>query len=837
MQSRSSFPQGRIAPFALLFLALSTTLFAVRDENISFFEKKIRPVLVDRCYKCHSEGAEKLKGGLFLDTREGVLRGGDTGPAIVPGNAEKSLLIAAIRWTDKDMEMPPKEKLPQEVIANFERWIKDGAVDPREGKSVAARPPKKWNTESAKQWWSFQPIKNVPAPDVKDTGWPRDALDRFVLAGLEAHELKPVGDTDKGTLVRRLYFDLVGLPPSLRDVEAFLADTSSNATEKLVDRLLASPQFGERWGRHWLDVARFAESGGKERNTSFPHAWRYRDYVIASFNRDVPYDRFIKEQIAGDLLPARDPAQRARQQIATGFLAIGTKPVNLRDTLQFRLDVADEQIDTVSQSTLGMTIACARCHDHKFDPITQKDYYAMAGIFASTETLYGGIITVGVNQTSPLLELPRDAGLPSAEKAMSPEQLETLRKQLDDAKLALATVEKDVRAALSKRDPVAYARRAAARGKAQEIERKIESYNSDGTSKNLAMGVREATTIADLPIYARGEIDRPGEMTPRGFVQVLSRKPAGIDAKSSGRLELSEWIASPDNPLTARVMVNRVWEHLMGKGIVSTPDNFGTTGQKPTHPELLDYLAATFIEQGWSVKKLIKKIVLSRTYQLDSTFNKEDNSVDPDNDWIWRKSKRRLDAEEIRDAMLAASGLLDLRPVLGSPVADLGEGFVAATFTELKVRGGAPGGGIATGLPGFAINNVDTRSVYLPVLRDLVMEPMALFDFAESSTVIGKREETTVPSQALYMMNSPFVLRNAEAMAARIIAVKSATSTQCVDLAFLWALGRHPTPAEVKAVADFGPRFVQASGQREALPFWTALCQSLFETAEFRSLN
>ena len=831
--------KAAVLALILFFTASPATAADSSVEGVDFFEKKIRPVLADHCYKCHSEKAEKLKGGLLLDSREGVLRGGDTGAALVPGDTEKSLLITAIRWADKDMEMPPKEKLPASVIADLERWVKMGAPDPREGKAVAAQ-TKKWDPEAAKSWWAFQPVKKSTPPQVKDAAWPNGEMDRFVLAALEARGLKPVGDADARTLCRRLYFDLIGLPPTPNEVEAFAAESirdPRSAIRNLADRLLASPQFGERWGRHWLDVARFAESGGKERNTSFPHAWRYRDYIIAAFNADMPFDRFITEQIAGDLLPAADATRKAWQQVATGFLAIGTKPVNLRDSLQFRLDVADEQLDVVSQSMLGLTVACARCHDHKFDPIAQRDYYAMAGIFASTQPLYGGVITVGVNQTSPLLELPANCPLPNAGKPMPREQLQAMQKQLDEAKQSLTKVESETREALGRRDPVAYARRAAARGRVQDLERKLDAFAADGTAKKLAMGVRESGSVADLPIYARGEIDKPGEVIPRGFVQILAKQPAIIGAKNSGRLELAQWIASPENPMTARVMANRVWQHLMGRGIVATPDNFGTTGAKPTHPELLDHLAAQFIAQGWSVKKLIREIVLSRAYQLGSDYESFNYTSDPDNNWLWRHSKRRLDAEEIRDAMLAASGQLDLRAPVGSPVADLGEGFVAATFTTLKVRGGAPGGGITTALPDFKIEDFNHRSVYLPVLRDLVVEPLALFDFAEASLVTGQRQETSVPAQALYLMNSPLVLRQAEAMAMRLLAAQSLTPAQRVELAFQWAFGRAPTAAEAKSAAEFGPRFMQASGRGEPKDFWIAFCQSLFAAAEFRTLN
>ena len=361
----------------------------VTPEQLAFFESKIRPVLVTSCYKCHSASSEKIKGGLLLDTREGIRKGGDTGAAVVPGNLEESVLIQAIRFQDDDIQMPPKQKLPDEVIADFERWVAMGAPDPRDGTVTAAA--KGIDIEEGRRFWAFQPPRKATPPKIEDEAWPRSETDRYLLAALEAKGLKPVGDADKYTLLRRIWFDLIGLPPTPEEVDTFVKDESPTAFETVVDRLLAAPQFGERWGRHWLDVARFAESSGKQVNFNYPHAWRYRDYVIAAFNTDKPYNRFIKEQIAGDLLPAADLAQRAEQTIATGFLAVGAKSHVEPNPSQFQMDLADEQIDATSQAFLGLTVACARCHDHKFDPIPTRDYYAMAGIFRSTETCYGTI--------------------------------------------------------------------------------------------------------------------------------------------------------------------------------------------------------------------------------------------------------------------------------------------------------------------------------------------------------------------------------------------------------------------------------------------------------------
>jgi hypothetical protein len=810
----------------------------ITPEQMAFFEKKIRPLLVSDCYKCHSAESEKIKGSLVVDTREGLLKGGDTGPAIVPGNPSKSLLIKAIKGDDKDLQMPPKKKLAPEVVADFEKWITMGAPDPRSGKSVASAAKKKWDTEQAKHWWSFQLPKKSALPPVSDAKWPRTDIDNFVLAKLEENHLTPAPDADKRTLIRRVYYDLTGLPPSAEEVQAFVNDGSTGAFEALVDRLLASPQFGEKWGRHWLDVARYAESSGKERNIAFPHAWRYRDYVVEAFNTDKPYNRFLIEQIAGDLLPASNPTVKAKHQIATGFLAIGPKSVNTRDARQFHLDIADEQIDAVGQAMLGITVACARCHDHKFDPIAQKDYYGIAGIFMSTETCFGGFRTLGIAQASSVIELPDAADVPTA-KAITHEQRKKLLKQREEAKKTADDMMKDLRTAKKNRDAVSFARFAAARGRVEQLDTQLNAYHDDGSPKKLAMGVREGKTIGDIPIYSRGEIDKPGDKAPRGFVQVISKSAPAIGPKESGRLELARWIASPDNPLTARVIVNRIWQHLMGKGIVTSVDNFGTMGQKPTHPELLDYLAVTFMENRWSIKKMVKQVVMSRSYQMSSDYSASNDASDPDNTWLWRHDKRRLDAEEIRDSMLLASGQLDLKPPVASPMESLGEGFAPLLFAGAGM-GNVPRFLLNVNSPRYDANGDTHRSVYMPVVRDMVVEPLAVFDFAEPSLVTGHRAQTSVPSQALYMMNSTLALKTADAMARRIMAENDKTPVQKITLAFQLAFGRGPSADELRAADGFFKSFIPAQGSgalRAGVDGWTAFCQALLASAEFRYVN
>jgi cytochrome c553 len=810
------------------------------QEQLAFFEKKIRPVLVESCYKCHSAEAEKIKGGLTLDTREGIRKGGETGPVIQPGNPDRSKLIASLRHKNPDTAMPPKGKLPDNVISDFEAWVKMGAPDPREGRTAEA--PKKYviDLEKGREFWAFKAPKPVEIPKTKSQI--TNPIDAFIWAKLEEKGLKPVNPADKRTLIRRVYLDLTGLPPSVEAVEAFLADTAPNAFEKVVDKLLASPAFGERWGRHWLDIARFAESSGKTVNMNYPHAWRYRAYVIAAFNGDKPYDQFIKEQLAGDLMPTSDPKLKAERLIATGFLALGPKTLNEQNGTQFELDVADEQIDVTTQAFLGITAACARCHDHKFDPIPQKDYYALAGIFRSTETCYGTIRFIQSNRPAPTLTLPKDCGLPAgttdtltqAEKARIEKQIEDLNKQIAEATDFIRTI--------------------FPRGQVALLRSRLDAFDSDGNPKLLAMGVRDkpagkggfmpkgprpgfgpgfgrggSNTIADSPVYDRGEPSKPSnDRVPRGTLQVMSKTPLKISNTQSGRLELANWIASSDNPLTARVMANRVWLHLFGRGLVPTADNFGAAGQPPSHPELLDYLALSFIENKWSVKKLIKSIVMSRAYQLDSKNDKANFEVDPDNALVWRMTPRRLDAEAMRDSMLFVSGQLNDKPPTGSAVSRAGEGPFGGF--------GRPGGGIAQ-----AINDPRNanRSVYLPIVRDNLPEALALFDAPDPSLIAADRPTTTVPAQGLFLLNNPFVIRAAEAAADKLLK-DTTTDTERIRQAYLAFYGRPPTEKELASAEQFlkayqeqlvKDRVVVTKRERET---WAAFCQALFASAEFQ---
>jgi hypothetical protein len=777
----------------------------ITPEQEQFFEAKIRPILAAQCGKCHASTAEKLRGGLRVDTREGLRAGGDSGPAIVPGQPDESPLIRAIRYHDEDLQMPPKAKLPDAVVSDFEAWIRMGAPDPRTGPAPAGRPSA--DLAKARAFWSFQPPKKTTPPPVRRTDWPRGDLDRFLLATLEARALAPVADADRPRLLRRLTFDLSGLPPTPEELDAFLADKSPDAFAKVVDRLLASPRFGERWGRHWLDVARYAESSGKT-NFSYPQAWRYRDWAIASFNADKPYDRFVREQIAGDLLPADDDRERADQIIATGFLALGSKAHDAENRGQFVLDVVDEQIEATTRAFLGLTVACARCHDHKMDPIPQRDYYALSGIFRSTQTCSGTLAGVFPNfNASPLIELPPGANVASAVPALTPEQ----RAAMEERLAALVRERDAIPPGEANRDRLRRTNSMLA-----TLRHRLLMDRPGGSPRAFAMGARERDEAVDSPLYVRGELDQPGEVVPRGLVRVIREESSASIASGSGRRELADWLASPSNPLTARVIVNRVWLHLFGRGLVPTPDNFGAAGARPSHPELLDTLAVEFINDGWSIKGLIRRIVLSRAYGLDSAHDPRNFEADPDNALVWRMSKLRLDAEVLRDALLFVAGRLATGPPVGSAVARAGEGL--AFFVRVE-----------------GLDASDThRSVYLPVVRDRLLESLALFDFADPSLVTGERATTTGPAQALYFLNGPLVIRQGEALADRV-RVMEGDDAHRVNRAYQIALARGPSPVERDRALVFLRDFaVHAGGSDPARGAWCAFCQALLAGAEFR---
>ena len=771
-------------------------------KGLQFFENKIRPVLVDRCYKCHSEGANKIKGGLVLDTREGTRKGGDSGHAVVPGHVKDSLLISAIRH--EDYEMPPNGKLPDSVIADFEKWVRMGAPDPRDGSVPEST--SEIDVEEGRKYWAFQPPTPQAIPTVQNSSWPKSDIDHFVLAKMESAGLEPVADADKETLLRRVTLDLTGLPPTPEELDAFRNDSSENAFARVVNRLLESERFGERWGRHWLDVVRYAESIGKSRNFSFPFAWRYRDYVIDSFNNDKPYNDFIREQIAGDLLDAEDDEQRNERLTATAFLALGSHDLNTRNAKIFAMDVVGEQIDTVSRAFMGLTVGCARCHDHKFDPIPTSDYYALAGIFKSTELHNGYTARAKNNQYSRPDRFVRLAGAAEETTEVEVKPKETkqdklarkLSERVESMQAEMKQLQKDSRK-LNKNKNVDRAEKQEKLrenrqsrkelqqelAKVQQQLRKIRNRRPQLKLPNypVTMGVADSSTPENCRINIRGDATRLGAEVERGFLQVISAGEFEIDNKSSGRRELADWLTSPDNPLTARVMANRVWQHLFSRGIVRTSDNFGQMGARPTHPELLDHLANELTNNGGSIKSLIRSIVLSRTYQLSNTFAEENYNIDGDNDYLWRMSKSRLEVEVLRDSILAVSGQLQYERPDGSPVQKLKLGELGRMNTAMKQPS-------------------NHRSIYLPIIRSKLPAFLTVFDFPDSTEVRGKRDVTTVPTQALFMMNSPFVLQHSH-LAAEQLRERTGSDASRIEFAYQQTLGRSPTDSETERMLTY----------------------------------
>ena len=786
----------------------------------AFFEKRIRPALIEHCYECHSAESGKSKGGLLLDTRAASLEGGDTGPAIVPGNPSESLLLVAMRHEDPDLEMPPKSsKLPNELLSDFEAWIAAGAVDPREGDSA----PSATDEMSLRlNHWSYQPITQPSVPEVEEAGWPDTAIDRFVLAQLEKNELRPSPDADARTLVRRLYFDLTGLPPSPEQVAAF----DPSKLEDKVDELLASDGFGGRWGRHWLDVVRFGESNGREANIIYPHAWRYRDYVIDAVNRDLPFDRFLLEQVAGDLLPAESEEERARLMIATGFLALGAKGLASQDKAMFTAEMVDEQLDALGRGFLASSLSCARCHDHKSDPVTMTDYYSLIGIFLSTKTYFGTWIDSENNTGGELLTLPDLPGQLKPGHPIEKEKVEEMKAELAqlDAKKGMQDT---MTAGMNEEQKKEFMRenfnevlRMTLRDlwRRGGLEGKLATVDDEGELLPLCMGVEESEEMRDSPLYVRGDLKHPSDAVPRGIPALFGMEAvAPKNGDSSGRLALAHWLSDEANPLTARVMANRIWGHLFGAWLVSTPDNFGHSGALPSHPELLDYLAVRFQDGGWSVKGLVREIVLSRAYRQSSTYQKGAFQKDPENRLLWRANKRRLDAESIRDSMLAVAGTINLSPRPASLAAEVKTHSVSIIGFDKSIPSDLDG--------------TTYRSIYLPVFRENLPDVLSLFDFAEPSLVVGKRAETNVPPQALYLMNSEFVYDQAKSFAARVMESGAADREARIHRAFQLCYNRDPDSTELAMSNRF---FEQAEPGTEEDILTTRFCQALFASPEFR---
>lgn len=796
------------------------------SDGIAFFEKKIRPVLVAHCYECHSEESGKSKGGLRVDTLQAMLRGGDSGESVVPAHPERSLLLTAIRYEDEDYEMPPKQALPQAVVKDFAQWIAMGAPAPESG--MATRAPEKdegIDIERGREFWAYRPMVRREAPEILDPNWNGNAIDRWIRHGHEGNGFESVGEALPNTLIRRLFFVLTGMPPSpelLENWRARLAtDTGSVRSEELaelVDFLLESERFGEHWGRHWLDVARFGESTGGDSNNLYPHAWRYRNYVIDSFNKDKPFDRFLREQIAGDLLPVDSDAEWKENLAATGFLALGVKLVGEEDGRKFAAEQVDEQIDAVSRSFLASSVACARCHDHKTDPIPQSDYYSLAAIFRNTTTHFG-LIKAQARQVSPLIDVS-DLDPISEKVEVDEAELAELQAKRDEAGRNM----EEVMARIRSGEQVNRSTLRRSRTARDKAEAELNAFDQEGRQRVFLMGVQDRFQPMETRVLSRGELDRPGSLVTPGFVQVMSPPgghSAGTTITLSGRRELADWMANPRHPLTARVMANRIWTWLFGSGLVATPDDFGAAGSAPSHPELLDHLAIRLVENGWSIKRTIREIVLTETWRQASDFDRENVERDPENRYLWRAHPRRLEAESIRDAMLMIAGNLDFRRPEGSLLEVAGEGAVGKSVYAPEIR---------------AIET-DHRSIYLPHVRDLMPEMLDLFDAPDGSAVTGQREVTTMPLQSLYLMNSDFVREQAVGFAERVM---SQPVGERLDYAHRLAFGRAATPGERAITKNFGGAFSEATGELESHfehERWTAYCHALFCTAEFRRIE
>ncbi|HXG48554.1 MAG TPA: PSD1 and planctomycete cytochrome C domain-containing protein [Methylomirabilota bacterium] len=891
---------------------LATTLPAA-DTGLDFFERRVRPVLIENCYKCHSHESEKgVKGGLYLDSKDGLLKGGDSGPALVPGDPERSLLIKAVRYVDENLQMPPKgKKLPAEQIDDLVAWVKMGAPDPR---VATAADSKTVIAEKSQTHWAFRPVKMPALPAVKHKNKVRTPVDHFILARLEEKGLSLSPRADRRTLIRRATYDLIGLPPTPEEVEAFAKDPAPDAFERLVERLLASPHYGERWGRYWLDIARYADTKGYvfEEERRYPYSYTYRDWVIRAFNEDLPYDQFLVQQIAADRLAL---GEDKRPLAALGFLTLGRRFLNKQE------DIIDDRLDVVFRGTMGLTISCARCHDHKFDPIPTRDYYSLYGVFASshepaekpllgeksmpkeysdylaerkkrteerekyladeTDKLLakvraqvgdylfvvhaaratnGNLDTLAREQklrtpfanrlndrydklrTEPLLapwfafaalsDTNFASAASTASAALAPRLTNAVLARHFPAEFAPTNLQQvaarynELFAAVNKEwlDLVAATNAPPAlpdtdkealraflydpglfrvpseslRGafdtpvqqKLRALQRKIDELDATHPgAPPRAMALFDNDKPVQPRVFKRGNPAMPGDEVPRQFLEVVAGPQRKPFTEGSGRLEMARAIASRDNPLTARVFVNRVWMYHFAAPLVRTPSDFGLRSDPPTHPELLDYLAARFMDDGWSVKKLHRLIMLSSAYQQASDDDPRASRIDPANESLWRQNRRRLDLEAMRDTMLALSGRLDL--TAGGRAVDI------------------------TGEP-----SVPRRTVYGFVERQNLPGLFRTFDFASPDSTSPQRYNTTVPQQALFLMNSPFIVEQARAMLERPEIKRFAKGEDRVRALYRLVFQRPPEPDEVQAALRFVESQAQAAGEDPAAPRW-----------------
>ncbi len=894
----------------LLELLLAGGLFAQNPTGAEFFETRVRPIFAAQCAACHA--GKMHMGGLNLSSPANILHGGESGPILSKEKPEESKLLQAIGY-QANIKMPPQGKLKDQEIADITEWVKAGAPMPEDKVAVAAPKKKEW-TKAQKEFWSFRPIKEYAAPAVKNASWVKTPIDNFVLAKLEEKSVAPAEPAGKLTLLRRATFDLTGLPPTQKEVEDFLNDRSAAAFAKVVDRLLDSPRYGERWGRHWLDVARYADSTGADEDHRYPYAWRYRDYVIDAFNKDLPFDQFVREQIAGDLLPAKDGGVNVNGIVATGFLSIGPRLIAEQDKVKMLYDFIDEQIDTTSRTFLGLTVACARCHDHKFDPIATKDYYSMASIFASTKAFKKIEGTVSQMYFAPLVpkaeadkydaylekmdERKREMALISEEEAdlyggplrskvadymiaawrvchlgkaedkqgvdvtVLRKWVEYLRQSAEEAphlanwlKADASSYEQvakgyqvefdagatayDAKVAEWKKKDDTKADRPKPNGvnnqffgellmgkgpftrEGQFTEANQKRYDSlkqeladlkANTPKEppMACAVTEGAPVTQK-VFIRGDAGSPGEEVVKRFPVILAGENQIPVTQGSGRLEFANWLTNPTHPLTSRVFVNRVWQWHFGEGIVRTPSNWGLVGEKPTNPELLDYLASTFMKEGWSVKKLQRMIMLSSTYQMSSQITKEKFETDPGNRLTSRVDRRRLDVEEIRDGMLLLDGSIDL------------------TMGGTLQSGFGTDGENSEGRLSIRPDKVMRRTVYLPLRRSNLPTLLNLFDFGDATTTNEGRSRTNVAPQALFMMNSSFVTDRAKNLAKKLVENDSLDNRRRVETAYATVLGRKPTEDEGNAALEY----VRAFDVKRGSDGWQSLCRILLSSNEF----
>ncbi|MCC6586081.1 MAG: PSD1 domain-containing protein [Bryobacterales bacterium] len=787
-----------------ILLLLTVPHLLCAQVGAEFFEKKVRPVLVAQCYACHSAKAKIVQGGLRLDSREAFIRGGQSGPAVVVGDPGASLLVKVLRRQVKPA-MPPWGKLPEADVAAIEEWIREGAVWPAEQASAAAHAKGKTDPEAARRHWAWQPVRK-PA---------NAAIDQLIGQKLAEKKLSANGMADAATLLRRLSVDLTGLPPSPELIREFLKDPTPERYKQVADSMLGSVAYAERWGRFWLDVTYYADTMDPNAGIPAAHAWRYRDYVVKAFQEDRPLNRFITEQIAGDLLPEESPARRNELIVATGYLALGPWTLVQADKEQLKMDVVDAQIDGIGKGLLGLTLGCARCHDHKFDPVSQREYYGLAGILASTRTVHGKWREAGVfsdiNQR-PLWESPEETALrleraATQERALADvlrriEGLEAARKQEKD-KDRLKEIE----------------------GKLTALRRRQGLLDFNMPRPPVGYAVQEEERAADCQINIRGNAHQLGQAVPRTFVQAAMFGQTTPELKGSGRLELARWITDDRNPLTARVYVNRVWQNLFGTGLVKSADNFGLRGESPSHPELLDYLAVTFMEDGWSTKKLIRRIVATEAYRRASTVQKAAMEVDPENRLLWRMNRRRLEAEAIRDSVLAITGQLDR--TVGGPTLPTDS---LATFAPDLGKVNPPRMIVNGALPERLRNR---RTVHLPVFRPALMDDldlMNLFDFANSAQVNATRRETVVPTQALYLLNAKWLRDQSRVLARRLLDSPELADPGRVERAIALIYNRPVQTSEVSRALDFIYDAEQQSNVEDA---WTLYLHSLLASNEF----